>query len=336
MTLPGSPDLAVNASYDSVAAAAGTLHGIANRTPVLTSRSLDRELGCRVFFKCENYQRTGSFKFRGAFNAISRIPAVDRSRGVLTYSSGNHAQAVALAGRLLHAPVTVVMPDDAPEVKRVATEEYGAEIVLYDPHSQVREEVARDLLRRRPLKLVPPFDHPDVLSGQGTAALELIAEAGPLDLIFVPCGGGGLLSGTALAATSLPGCHVIGVEPALADDAARTFRMGTIQCVRNPATIADGLRTASIGRFTWPIIRSHVHDIRTVTEAEIVHAMRYLWTRMKIVIEPSGAVALAGLLADPASAAGRRVGILVSGGNVDLRSACDLLTGVAGSGGPTP
>jgi threonine dehydratase len=310
----------------SVRQAAAGLSGVTNHTPVLTSRILDALVGASIRFKCENFQRSGSFKFRGAYNALSQIPDRVRGDGVVTYSSGNHAQAVALAGRLLRIPVTVVMPINAPAPKLAATRDYGAEIVLYDPEAETREEIARRMRDELGLTLIPPFDHPDVIAGQGTAALELFANTGDLDLLLVPCGGGGLLSGSALAATSVNGCRVVGVEPELADDAARTFRTGTIQRVHNPPTIADGLRTPSLGELTWPIIRSYVHDIVTVSEAGIIEAMRYLWTRMKIVVEPSGAVGLAALLQDPTMARGGRVGILLSGGNVDLATACGVLS----------
>src|SRR5690606_36220465 len=243
----------------------------------LTSRTLNALVGADVRLKCENFQRAGAFKFRGAYNAVSRIPPSEARRGVLTYSSGNHAQAVALAGRPTPAPVTVVMPDNAPAAKLEATRDYGARVVLYDPDEASREEIARRMAADEGMTLIPPFDHPDVIAGQGTAALELLEETGGLDLLFVPCGGGGLLSGSALAASMFPGCRVIGVEPEAADDAARSFRSGTIQRTRNPPTIADGLRTPSLGALTWPIIRDRVHDFVTVTESEIIGAMRLLW-----------------------------------------------------------
>jgi threonine dehydratase len=307
--------------------AAQRLAPAVNRTPVLTSRTLDERAGATIFLKCENFQRAGSFKFRGAYNAISRLSEERRRQGVLTYSSGNHAQALALAGKLLGAPVTVVMPTTAPRVKHEATASYGAEIILYEPAEESREALAREILAEREMTLIPPFDHPDIVSGQGTAAFELLDEVGPLDLLLVPCGGGGLLSGSALACTLVSGIRVVGVEPALADDAVRTFRTGVLQRVHNPPTIADGLRTPSLGELTWPIIREHVADMVAVAEADIIEAMRFLWTRMKIVVEPSGAVALAGFLADPTVARGGRVGVILSGGNVDMRAACELLAG---------
>jgi threonine dehydratase len=310
---------------DEVRAAAERLRGMANRTPVLTSRTLDARTGASVFLKCESFQRGGAFKFRGAYNAVSLLSADERECGVLTYSSGNHAQAVALTGRLLGVKTVVVMPEDAPGPKIDGTRGYGAEVVLYDRHARSREEIAAEIQRERGMTLIPPYDHPGVIAGQGTAALELIGETGPLDVVMTPCGGGGLLSGTALAAKSAsPGIRVIGVEPELADDATRTFRTGELHTVHNPPTIADGLRTPSLGRYTLPLVLAHVDEMRTASERGIVDAMRFLWTRMKLVIEPSGAVPVAALLGDPDAFRGLRVGIVISGGNVDLAAACEL------------
>jgi threonine dehydratase len=313
---------------DEVRAAAERLRGIAHRTPVHTSRTLDGMTGARVFLKCENFQRGGAFKFRGAYNAVSLLSDEERARGVLTFSSGNHAQAVALTGRLLGIPVVVVMPDNAPAAKIAGTRGYGAEVILYDPRVRDRQEIAAELQRERGMALIPPYDHADVVAGQGTAALELMEEVGPLDALFVPCGGGGLLSGSALAARSFaPECRVVGVEPELADDATRSFRTGQLATVKNPPTVADGLRTPSLGRITFPLVRENVAEMRTVSEAEIVEAMRFLWTRAKLVVEPSGAVPLAALLGAGDEFRGRRVGVILSGGNVDLAAACELLGG---------
>ncbi|MEX2584585.1 MAG: threo-3-hydroxy-L-aspartate ammonia-lyase [Gemmatimonadota bacterium] len=312
-------------TLESVREAAGRLQGVANRTPVATSRTLDAMVGGTVFLKCESFQRAGSFKFRGAYSAAARLSTAARSRGLLTYSSGNHAQALALVGRTLGTAVTVVMPSNAPKAKMDATREYGAEIIVYDPDHETREEVAAHVVRKRGSTLIPPFDHPDVVAGQGTAALELLEEIDSIDLLLIPCGGGGLLSGSALAAGSVEGCRVIGVEPEVADDATRTFRSGTLHTVRNPPTIADGLRTPSLGEITWPIVRDRVEEMMTVSEDSIVEAMRFLWTRMKLVVEPSGAVAVAALLQSPGIGAGRPIGVIVSGGNVDLDVACALL-----------
>ena len=326
MTISADTDTPALPTAADVRAAAERLRGVAHRTPVMTSRTLDERLGAQVFFKCENLQRGGAFKFRGAYNAVSQLSPEERARGVLAYSSGNHAQAVALTGRLLGIRTAIVMPEDAPAAKIDGTRGYGAEVILYDKEKRTREEIAAELREARGMSPVPPYDHAGVIAGQGTAALELIEETGPLDALLTPCGGGGLLSGSALAAGALsPGCRVIGVEPELADDATRSFRTGTLQTVRNPPTIADGLRTPSLGRLTYPLVRAHVSEMRTVTEEGIVEAMRFLWTRMKIVVEPSGAVPLAALLADPASFRGMRIGVILSGGNVDLASACRLL-----------
>lgn len=313
-------------TFEEIVSAAERLAGVANRTPILTSRTLDSRLGGSVLLKCESFQRAGAFKFRGAFNALSQIPEVDRARGVLTYSSGNHAQAVALAGRLLGIPVTVVMPRNAPRVKRDATAEYGARIVPYDPAAEDREAVASTLLAEDGPVLVPPFDHPHVIAGQGTSALELFEEAGDLDLLLVPCGGGGLLSGSALAAQRLsPKCRVVGVEPELADDGARSFRSGVLQRVEDPRTIADGARTPSLGTITFPLIRQHVHDMVTVPDEEILRAMRFIWERMKLVVEPTGALGLAAALCGRVDVRGKRAGVVVSGGNVDLAALASFL-----------
>ncbi len=321
-----APDRPLSVQYADVAAAAERLAGHAHRTPVLTSRTVDERTGASVFFKCENLQRIGAFKFRGAYNALSLLAPEERRRGGLAYSSGNHAQAVALAGRLLGIRVTIVMPADAPAVKIEATRGYGAEIVLYDKHKEVREEVAERTARERGLTMIPPFDHPHVIAGQGTAAKELVEEAGPLDFLFVPCSGGGLISGCAVAAAHLsPGCKVIGVEPEAGDDATRSFRTKTLQTCHNPDTIADGARTHSLGRLTFPLVLRYVHDMVTVSDAELARAMFYLWERMKIVVEPTGALGAAGLFERGLPVAGTRVGVILSGGNVDLRSISRLL-----------
>jgi threo-3-hydroxy-L-aspartate ammonia-lyase len=324
MSAPASPPLPVQ--YADVAAAAARLAGRAHRTPVMTSRTVDARTGARVYFKCENFQRMGAFKFRGAFNALAQLSDEARRRGVLAYSSGNHAQAVALAGRDLGARVTIVMPQDAPKVKLDATRGYGAEIVLYDKRTTSREQLSEKIAAERGLALIPPFDHPHVVAGQGTAAKELIEEAGPLDYLFVPCGGGGLISGCALAAAALsPACKVIGVEPAAGDDATRSFRTGTLQSCHNPETIADGARTHSLGKVTFPLVLALVKDMTTVSDPELVSAMLYLWERMKIVVEPTGALGAAGLFERDFPVAGKRVGVMVSGGNVDFAALAPLL-----------
>jgi len=278
-----------------------------------------------VFFKPENLQRMGAFKFRGAYNALSQLSPEEMRRGVVAFSSGNHAQAVALAGKLLGVPRVIVMPADAPKVKVDATKGYGAEVVLYEKN-QDREEVARKISSERGLSLIPPYDHPHIVAGQGTAAKELIEDAGPLDLLLVPCGGGGLLSGCAIAANHLnPGCRVIGVEPAAGDDATRSFRTRTLQTVKNPDTIADGARTPSLGKITYPLVMRYVDDMLTVTDAELLKSMFFLWERMKIVVEPTGALAACALLEKKLDAKGKRVGVVLSGGNVDLAWAARML-----------
>jgi threonine dehydratase len=315
-----APDkTALAASYADVASAAERLAGHAHRTPVMTSHTVDERTGARVFFKCENFQRMGAFKFRGAYNAMARLAPDERKRGVLAYSSGNHAQAVALAGKLLGVRVTIVMPADAPAVKLEATRGYGAEVVLYDKHKEVREEVAERTARERGLAMIPPFNHPHVIAGQGTAAKELIEEVGPLDYLFVPVSGGGLISGCAVAATHLaPGCKVIGVEPAAGDDATRSFRTRQLQTVHNPATVADGARTPSLGSLTFPLVLQHVTDMATVDDATLLRTMFFLWERLKLVVEPTGALGAAAALEGSTPIRGARVGIILSGGNVDL------------------
>jgi threonine dehydratase len=271
----------------------------------------------------------GAFKFRGAYNAVAQLGPDERARGVLAYSSGNHAQAIALACRLLGARATFVMPDNAPAAKRQATEGYGARVVSYDRAREKREEIAERMQREGGQVLIPPYDHEDVIAGQGTAALELIEEAGELDLLLAPCGGGGLLSGSALAARALlPRCRVIGVEPELADDATRSFRSGTLQTVHNPPTIADGARTPSLGALTFPLVRANVDDMTTVPDEALVRAMRFVWERMKLVVEPTGVLGLAAALAGRVDVRGLRVGVILSGGNVDLAHALELIASV--------
>jgi threonine dehydratase len=310
--------MSAEVGFGDVAQAHERIRGAVHRTPVLTSATVDARTGARVFFKPENLQRMGAFKIRGAYNALAQLPAEASKRGVVAFSSGNHAQAVALSGRLLGVPATIVMPVDAPSVKVAATRGYGAEVVFYEK-SQNREELARAIAAERGLTVIPPFDHPHIVAGQGTAAKELIEDAGPLDLLLVPCGGGGLLSGCAVAAKHLsPGCRVIGVEPAAGDDGLRSFRSGRIETVPLPATIADGARTLSLGKITFALIRRHVDDFLTVTDDELLQSMFFLWERMKVVVEPTGALAACALLQKKVDAANLRVGVVLSGGNVDL------------------
>jgi threonine dehydratase len=302
------------------------LEGKAHRTPVLSSRTIDSRTGARVFFKCENLQRAGAFKFRGAYNALARLAPEQKARGVVAYSSGNHAQAVALAGRLLSVSATIVMPADAPQVKVEATRGYGAEVVLYDRDRDDREGIASKLGRERGVTLIPPFNHPHIVAGQGTAARELIEQTGPLDILLVPCGGGGLLSGCAIAAAALsPATRTIGVEPAAGDDVTRSFHSGVIQSVHNPDTIADGARTSAPGDITFPLIQHYVADMLTVDDHELVRSMFYLWERLKVLVEPTGALAAAALLERKLEVSGRRVGVILSGGNGDVKQLASLL-----------
>ncbi|MCU0565885.1 MAG: threo-3-hydroxy-L-aspartate ammonia-lyase [Oculatellaceae cyanobacterium Prado106] len=302
-----------------IVAAAVRLAGQANRTPVLTSRTINRQTQSQVFFKCENFQRTGSFKFRGAYNALCQLSADQKQRGVVAYSSGNHAQGIALAGHLLGIPTTIVMPQDAPAVKLAATRDYGAEVVLYDRHSIAREVIGQQIAAEQGTTLIPPFDHPHIIAGQGTAALELLEEVGELDILLVCCGGGGLLSGCAIATHSrAPHCRIIGVEPEKGDDATRSFHSKTLHTVHNPDTIADGARTASLGQYTFPLVLHYVHDMVTVPDTALLRTLFFLWERLKIVVEPTGVLAATALLEGVVQAPGQRVGVIISGGNVDL------------------
>lgn len=312
-------------TYQDVVAAAQRLSGIAHRTPVKRSAHMEERLGAKLFFKCENMQRAGAFKFRGAYNALAQFSDAQREGGVLTFSAGNHAQAIALSARLLDMPALVVMPEDAAHSKMAATREYGAQVVTYNRHTEDREAISRQLARERGMTLVPPFDHPHVIAGQGTAALELLEEVPDLDYLFVCLGGGGLLSGSLLAAQALaPNCKVIGVEPATANDAQQSLRAGHIVRIDHPQTIADGAQAQALGELTFPIIRDHAEDIITVSDEQLIQALRFFAERMKIVVEPTGALAFAGAQAfsgedDGAKLLqGERVGIIISGGNVDL------------------
>jgi threonine dehydratase len=314
-----TPTEATLPTFADVESAAAQIAGVAHRTPVATSRSVNARTGAQLFFKCENLQRAGAFKFRGAYNALSRLSTDQRRRGVVTYSSGNHAQAIALAGQVLGIPRVIVMPSDAPAVKRIATEGYGGEVVLYDREREDREAIGQRLGQERGLTIVPPYDHRHVIAGQGTAARELIEEVGTLDFLFVPCGGGGLLSGSALAAqTMAPACKVIGVEPAAGDDATRSFRTRRLQTVHNPKTVADGARTPSLGTLTFPLVLQHASDMATVDDPTLLRTMFYLWERLKLVVEPTGALGAAAAIAGTTPIRGARVGVVLSGGNVDL------------------
>jgi threonine dehydratase len=305
--------------YSDVEQAAARLAGAAHRTPVLTSTTADARTGARLFFKCENYQRMGAFKFRGAFNAIARFTDAQRAAGVLTFSSGNHAQAIALSARLAGIRATIIMPNDAPALKVQATKEYGGEVIFYDRYTENREEIANRLAAERGMTLIPPYDHPDVICGQGTAARELFEDVGPLDILLVPLGGGGLLAGSALAASGLsPDCKVIGVEPEAGNDGQQSLRKGEIVHIGVPKTIADGAMVTHVGEHNFEVIRRRVDDIVTVTDAQLVETMKFFAERMKMVVEPTGCLGAAAALCGVVPVAGKRVGVLISGGNVDL------------------
>jgi threonine dehydratase len=317
MTLP---------SYDDVVAAAGRIAGHAHRTPVLTSRTANAELGAEIFFKAENLQRMGAFKFRGGFNALSRFDAAQRKAGVVAFSSGNHAQAIALSARLLGIPATIIMPEDAPAAKIAATRGYGGNVVTYDRYKEDREAIGRKLAEENGMTLVPPYDHADVIAGQGTAAKELFEEVGELDYFFVCLGGGGLLAGSALATRALsPACKLYGVEPEAGNDGQQSFRSGAVVHIDTPNTIADGAQTQHLGSLTFPIIQRDVDDILTVSDAELVEAMRFFAARMKIVVEPTGCLGFAAARKMKEALRGKRVGVLISGGNVDLERFASLL-----------
>mgnify|MGYP000169461841 CR=1 FL=1 len=339
MTTPTAPDFSLcdAVTIDHIRAAASRLAGVATRTPLLTSRELDARVGASVFLKPECLQRVGAFKFRGAYNAMRKLtePGLGHP-GVLAYSSGNHAQAIALSASILRIPAVIVMPADAPRIKVAQTRAYladapaGSEVIVYDRATQSREEIGGRIAAERALTLIPPYDHPDVIAGQGTAALELIEDAGSLDSLFVCVGGGGLISGCAVAAAATsPDCRVIGVEPAAGDDATRSFRTKSLHSVKNPITICDGAQTSSLGRYTFPLVLKHVSDMMAVPDATVAGAMRWAMDRLKLVVEPTGALALAGLLvrsaAQPSAFRGARVGVIISGGNVDLESLPGIL-----------
>lgn len=312
-------------TFADIESAAERISGASHRTPVMTSSTFDGLFGNRTFFKCENFQRAGAFKFRGAYNSLSLLTPEQRSRGVLTFSSGNHAQALALAGRVLGISVVVVMPDDAPAVKRSATEAYGAEVILYDREEENREELGRKLSSERGLTLIPPYDFANVIAGAGTAVKELIEEVGDLDVVLVPCGGGGLLAGTAIAAKHLcPDCKVIGVEPEAGNDGCQSFKTGVIHKIDNPITIADGARTPYVGALNFEIMREKVDDMVYVNDTVLLQAVEFYWTRMKLMVEPTGALSLAAIWDGAVSTEGKRVGVIISGGNCDPAAVAKL------------
>jgi threo-3-hydroxy-L-aspartate ammonia-lyase len=313
-------------AYDDVVAAAARISAVAHRTPVLTSRTADARTGGALFFKAENMQRAGAFKFRGAYNAIAKLSGEAKQRGVVTFSSGNHAQAIAYAGKLQGVPTVIIMPYDAPAIKVAGTRGYGGEIVFYDRKSEDRDAIGRRLAAERGLTLIPPYDHEDVIAGQGTVAKELFEETGPLDMLLVCLGGGGLLAGCALAAKALsPACRVIGVEPESGNDGQQSFRSGSIVRIPVPSTIADGAQTTHLGERTFPLIRTLVDDIVTVSDAMLIESVRFFVERMKIVVEPTGCLAAAAALNGVVPCAGQRVGVVISGGNVDPKALAGYL-----------
>jgi threonine dehydratase len=313
-------------TFDDVVRAHERVRGVAHQTPVMTSTTANEMTGAQLFFKCENFQRMGAFKFRGAYNALLQFTPEQRARGVVAFSSGNHAQAIALAARILGMPAVIVMPHDAPQIKLTATRGYGAEVVIYDRYKEDREAIGRRLAEERGLTLIPPYDHPHVMAGQGTCVKELIEEVGALDVVLTPLGGGGLLSGCATAAKGmLPDCKVYGVEPEAGNDGQRSFRSGEIVHIDTPNTIADGAQTQHLGQHTFPVLRSLVDDVLTVTDAELVETMKFFASRMKMFVEPTGCLAAAAVFGKQLDLRGKRVGIVISGGNVDLQRFASLV-----------
>lgn len=315
-------------TYADVEAAAVRIKDVAHRTPIHTSKTLNQKIGANVFLKCENFQRMGAFKFRGAFNALSKFSPEQRTAGVVAFSSGNHAQGIALAAKTLGMPATIIMPHDAPVAKVAATKGYGANVIFYDRYTEDREAIGRRHADEHGLTLIPPYDHPDILAGQGTAAKELFEDVGMLDYLFVPLGGGGLLSGSVLSARALaPQCVVYGVEPEAGNDGQQSFKRGEIVHIDTPKTIADGAQTQHLGNYTFGIIKRDVNDILTVPDAALIEAMKFLAERMKMIVEPTGCLGLAAALGVKEALLGKRVGVIISGGNIDLERFCSIITG---------
>ena len=314
-------------TYQDVQDAAKRIEGVAHHTPVLTSRFLNEILGCEVFFKCENLQRVGAFKFRGAFNALSKFTTEQKQNGVIAFSSGNHAQGVALAAKILNIPAIILMPEDAPKTKVEATQGYGATVIFYDRYTQNREQIGQQIAQEKSMKLIPSYDHADVIAGQGTSAKELFEEVPNLDRLFVGLGGGGLLAGTLLSTQALqPSCQVFGVEPQAGNDGQQSLKQGKIIHIDTPQTIADGAQVQHLGELTFPIIQTHVQAIDTVTDDELKQAMRFFAERMKIVVEPTGCLGLAAIIKNKAKLKGKRIGCMITGGNIDLERYATLLT----------
>ena len=314
-------------TFDDVLAAAARLEGVAHKTPVQRSRTLDELMQAQVYVKCENLQRMGAFKFRGGFNALAKFSDAQRRAGVVAYSSGNHAQAIALSAQILQIPATIFMPHDAAPAKLAATQGYGAKVIGYDRYAEDASALAAELARAQGLTFIPPFDHADVLTGQGTAALELFKEVGELDALFVCLGGGGLLSGSALAARALsPSCQIVGVEPAAGNDVQQSLRKGERVKIATPITIADGAQTPMVGVITFEIIKALVNDIHTVTDEQLVHTMRFYAERMKMIVEPTGCLSLAAAMQGRAALKGQKVGVIISGGNIDMARFSQLMS----------
>lgn len=313
-------------TFDDVTSASKRIASYINPTPVLSSRYLNETLGANFFFKCENFQRTGAFKFRGAMNTLTQFSEEQKKAGVVAYSSGNHAQAIALAAKILGIPATIIMPNDAPAAKIAATKGYGGNIVIYNRYTEDREQIGKEIAEKQGLTLIPPYNHPHVITGQGTAAKELFEEKGPLDALFVPLGGGGLLSGSSLSAKALaPNCKIYGVEPQAGNDGQQSFRSGKIVHIETPKTIADGAQTQHLGDLTFSLIQKNVDDILTATDEELVTAMGFFAERMKIVVEPTGCLGFAATRAMKDELKGKKVGVIVSGGNIDLKRYSQLL-----------
>ncbi|ODL93928.1 serine dehydratase [Acinetobacter pittii] len=314
-------------TYEDVAAAAERIKGFANKTPVLTSRTVNNEFEAEVFFKCENYQRIGAFKFRGAMNALLQFSEAQKKAGVVAFSSGNHAQSIALSSKILGIPATIIMPKDAPAAKMAATREYGGNIVEYDRYTESREQRGKEIAEKNGLTLIPSYDHPHVIAGQGTVAKELFEEVGELDYLFVGLGGGGLLAGSALSARHFsPNCKIYGVEPALGNDGQMSFRKGEIVQIDIPKTIADGAQLQSVGKLTFPIIQKNVDDILTVEDEELISCMKFFAERMKMVVEPTGCLGFAAARNLKHELKGKRIGIIISGGNVDISKYVEFLS----------
>lgn len=314
-------------NYEDVAAAAERIKDFINKTPVLTSRTVNNEFEAEVFFKCENFQRVGAFKFRGAMNALLQFNETQKKAGVVAFSSGNHAQAIALSSKILGIPATIIMPKDAPAAKMAATREYGGNIVEFDRYTEDREKIGKEIAEKNGQTLIPSYDHPHVIAGQGTAAKELFEEVGDLDYLFVCLGGGGLLAGSALSARQLsPNCKIYGVEPALGNDGQMSFRKGEIVHIDTPPTIADGAQTQYLGKLTFPIIQQKVDDILTVTDEELINAMKFFAERMKMVVEPTGCLGFAAARNLKDELKGKRIGIIISGGNVDISKYAEFLS----------